>query len=59
MRFAFSNCFWHVPKMRLDLLVNDFVYRAVTDGFIVIFEGQFKRNYIHVRDVANCFIHLS
>ena len=52
-----ATVFGMSPRMRLDLLVNDFVYRAVTDGFIVIFEGQFKRNYIHVRDVANCFIH--
>ena len=45
------------PRMRLDLLVNDFVYRAVNDGAIVIFEGHFKRNFIHVRDVANVFLH--
>jgi len=44
-------------RMRIDLLVNDFVYRAVKDRFIVIFEGHFKRNYIHVRDVARVFIH--
>src|SRR3990167_8567089 len=43
--------------MRLDLLVNHFVYTAVTDGYIVIFEKDFKRNYIHIRDVADCFIH--
>ena len=43
------------PRMRLDLLVNDFVFRAVKDKFLVVFEGHFKRNYIHVRDVANCF----
>ncbi|HVZ11456.1 MAG TPA: NAD(P)-dependent oxidoreductase [Patescibacteria group bacterium] len=45
------------PRMRLDLLVNDFVYRAVNDGFVVLFESNFKRNYIHVRDVARAFIH--
>ena len=45
------------PRMRLDLLVNDFTYRAVTDCFIVLFEAHFKRNYIHVRDVAKAFIH--
>ena len=45
------------PRMRLDLLVNDFVYRAVNDSAIVIFEGHFKRNFIHVRDVANVFLH--
>ena len=45
------------PRMRLDLLVNDFTYRAVTDGFVVLFEAHFKRNYIHVRDVVKAFIH--
>ena len=45
------------PRMRLDLLVNDFTYRAVTDRFIVLFEAHFKRNYLHVRDVAKAFIH--
>ena len=43
------------PRMRLDLLVNHFVYAAVTDRYIVIFEKDFKRNYIHIRDVADCF----
>ena len=43
------------PRMRIDLLVNDFTFRAVHDGFIVLFESNFKRNYIHVRDVANLF----
>jgi len=45
------------PRMRLDLLVNDFTYRAVVDRFIVLFEAHFKRNYIHVRDVARAFLH--
>ena len=45
------------PRMRLDLLVNHFVYAAVTDHFIVIFEKHFKRNYVHIRDVADCFLH--
>lgn len=45
------------PRMRLDLLVNDFVYRAVNDGYLVLFESHFKRNYIHIRDVARAFIH--
>ena len=45
------------PRMRLDLLVNHFVYAAVADGFIVIFEKDFKRNYVHIRDVADCFLH--
>lgn len=45
------------PRMRLDLLVNDFVYRALNDRYMVLFEPHFKRNYIHVRDVARAFIH--
>lgn len=45
------------PRMRLDLLVNDFVYRAVTDHFIILFEAHFKRNYIHIQDVAKAFVH--
>ena len=45
------------PRMRLDLLVNHFVLAAVTDGYLVIFEKDFKRNYVHVRDVADCFVH--
>jgi len=43
--------------MRLDLLVNHFVHEAVTNAYIVIFEKDFKRNYVHIRDVADCFVH--
>lgn len=52
-----ATAFGVSPRMRLDLLVNDFVYRAVTDHFIILFEAHFKRNYIHVRDVVRAFIH--
>jgi len=52
-----ATAFGVSPRMRLDLLVNDFTYRAVYDRFVVIFEGHFKRNYIHVRDVAKAFVH--
>lgn len=52
-----ATVFGMSPRMRLDLLVNHFVYAAVTDGYIVIFEKDFKRNYIHIRDVADCFVH--
>jgi len=55
--FRLATVFGMSSRMRLDLLVNDFTYRAVNDGFIIIFEGHFKRNYIHIRDVANVFIH--
>jgi nucleoside-diphosphate-sugar epimerase len=43
------------PRMRLDLLVNDFVYKSVTDGYLVLFEANFKRNYIHVQDISSTF----
>jgi len=55
--FRLATVFGMSPRMRLDLLVNDFVYRAVTDRAVVIFEGHFKRNYIHIRDVARVFLH--
>ena len=44
------------PRMRLDLLINDFTYKAVNDGYIVLFESSFQRNFIHVQDVANAFV---
>lgn len=52
-----ATAFGISPRMRLDLLVNDFVYRAVNDRFIILFESHFKRNYIHVHDVAKAFLH--
>ncbi len=52
-----ATAFGVSPRMRLDLLVNDFTYRAVYDRFIVLFEAHFKRNYIHVRDIAKAFVH--
>ncbi|MCG8543384.1 MAG: NAD(P)-dependent oxidoreductase [Alphaproteobacteria bacterium] len=55
--FRLATVFGMSPRMRLDLLVNDFVYRAVNDRALVLFEAHFKRNYIHVRDVARVFLH--
>jgi len=55
--FRLATAFGISPRMRLDLLVNDFTFRAVTDRFIVLFEAHFKRNYIHVRDISKAFLH--
>jgi nucleoside-diphosphate-sugar epimerase len=51
-----ATLFGMSPRMRLDLLVNHFVYAAVTDGYLVMFEKDFKRNFVHIRDVAECFL---
>lgn len=56
LTFRFATVFGASPRMRIDLLVNDFVYRAVFDSAAVIFQGSFKRNYIHIRDAAGAFI---
>jgi nucleoside-diphosphate-sugar epimerase len=56
--FRLATVFGMSPRMRIDLLVNDFVYRAFTDEFLVLFESHFLRNYVHVRDVAKAFVHL-
>ena len=53
--FRLATVFGMSPRMRIDLLVNDMTYRAVNDGFVVLFEAHFKRNYIHVRDVVQSF----
>ena len=55
--FRLATVFGFSPRMRIDLLVNDFTYRAVKDKYLVLFESKFKRNYIHVRDVTRAFLH--
>lgn len=55
--FRLATVFGMAPRMRIDLLVNDFVYRAVNDKAMVLFESHFNRNYIHIRDVAGVFLH--
>lgn len=57
LSFRLATVFGVSPRMRTDLLVNDFVYRAINDRAVVVFEGHFKRNYIHIRDVARLFLH--
>lgn len=52
-----ATVFGSAPRMRMDLLVNDFVWRAVHDRAVVVFEGHCKRNYIHIRDVVKAFLH--
>ena len=52
-----ATVFGMSPRMRTSLLVNDFVFKALNDGYLVIYEKDFKRNYVHVRDVSRCFEH--
>jgi nucleoside-diphosphate-sugar epimerase len=54
--FRLATVFGVSPRMRTDLLVNDFTYKAITDKYIVVFEKEFKRNFIHIQDVADAFV---
>lgn len=52
-----ATVFGSSERMRRDLLVNDFVFRALNDNSLVIFEGHFRRNFIHIFDVCRAFVH--
>lgn len=57
LTFRLATVFGLSPRLRLDLMVNHFVWAATTDGFLVLFESHFRRNFLHVRDAADCFVH--
>ncbi len=57
VRFRLATVFGCSPRMRLDLLVNDFVYKSLKDKYIILFEANFKRNYVHIRDVCSAFMY--
>ena len=52
-----ASVFGMSPRMRLDLMVNEFVWRAVNDRAVVLFESHFRRNFVHIRDVCAAFLH--
>lgn len=57
LAFRFATLFGVSPRVRLDLLVNDFTYRALRDRYLVLYEMDYKRNYLHIHDAARCFTH--
>lgn len=55
--FRLATTFGISPRMRTDVMLNHFVFKAVSDGYLVVFEKDFKRNFVHVQDIADCFSH--
>ena len=55
--YRLATVFGMSPRMRMDLLVNDFTYKAIKEGAVILFEDHFRRNYIHIRDVAKAFLY--
>ena len=53
--FRLATVFGVSSRMRTDLLVNDFVYKLLTDRYITLFEHKFVRNFIHIQDVSRAF----
>ena len=54
--YRFATAFGVSPRFRLDLLINDFSYKCIKDGYLVVYEKNYMRTFIHVSDIANCFM---
>ena len=54
--YRFATAFGVSPRFRLDLLINDFSYKCIKDGYLVVYEKNYMRTFIHVSDIAECFV---